>query len=146
MNNHKLTVVMYHYVRDLKYSRYPNIKGLDITLFKEQIAYLKKHYHFVTAEQVIDAYTNKSPLPEHSILLTFDDAYSDHFTHVFPIVKKENIQGGFYPPVKAVTEHTVLDVNKIHFILASTPEERIPVLLDEIKFLLDKYREEYNWP
>lgn len=135
---------MYHYVRDLKYSRYPNIKGLDITLFKEQISYLKKHYHFVTAEQVIDAYTHKSPLPEHSILLTFDDAYSDHFTHVFPILKKENIQGGFYPPVKAVTEHTVLDVNKIHFILASTPEERIPVLLDEIKFLLDKYREEYN--
>ena len=109
MNSYNLTVVMYHYVRDLKHSRYPNIKGLDIALFKEQIAYLRKHYHFVTVEEVIDAFSSKMHLPEHSILLTFDDAYSDHFTHVFPILKKENIQGGFYPPVKAVTEHTVLD-------------------------------------
>ena len=135
---------MYHYVRDLKHSRYPNIKGLDITLFKEQIAYLKKHYHFVTVEAVIDAFSNKTQLPEHSVLLTFDDAYSDHFTHVFPLLEKEKIQGAFYPPVKAVTEHTVLDVNKIHFILASTPEEKIPALLHEIKVLLDQYRDEYN--
>lgn len=144
MENDKLTVVMYHYVRDLKYSRYPNIKGLDIALFKEQIAYLKKHYHFVTAEEVINAYSNKIQLPKHSVLLTFDDAYSDHFANVFPLLEKEKIQGAFYPPVKAVMEHTVLDVNKIHFILASTPEERISVLLDEIRLLLDKYREEYN--
>lgn len=136
--------MMYHYVRDLKHSRYPNIKGLDITLFKEQIAYLKKHYHFVTVEAVIDAFSNKTQLPEHSVLLTFDDAYSDHFTHVFPLLEKEKIQGAFYPPVKAVTEHTVLDVNKIHFILASTPEEKIPALLHEIKVLLDQYRDEYN--
>lgn len=140
----KLTIVMYHYVRDLKYSRYPNIKGLDIALFKEQIAYLKKHYHFVTVEEVIDAFSNKTQLPEHSVLLTFDDAYSDHFANVFPLLEKEKIQGAFYPPVKAVTEHTVLDVNKIHFILASTPEKNIPNLLHEIEILLDKYRDEYN--
>ena len=29
-----LTIVMYHYVRDLKNTRYPGIKGLDIDLFK----------------------------------------------------------------------------------------------------------------
>ena len=144
MTSRKLTVVMYHYVRDLKNSRYPNIKGLDTTLFKKQIAYLKKHYHFVTVEEVIDAFTNGSQLPEHSVLLTFDDAYADHFTNVFPILEKEKIQGAFYPPVKAVTEHTVLDVNKIHFILASTLEEKVPALLHEIAILLDKYREEYN--
>ena len=144
MHNRSLTVVMYHYVRDLKYSRYPNIKGLDIALFKEQIAYLKKHYHFVTVEEVIDAFSNKTQLPEHSVLLTFDDAYSDHFANVFPLLEKEKIQGAFYPPVKAVTEHRVLDVNKIHFILASTPEEKVSTLLYEIAILLDKYREEYN--
>lgn len=56
MHTNKLTVVMYHYVRDLRHSRYPQIKGLDIALFKEQIGFLKKHYHFVTIEEVIDAY------------------------------------------------------------------------------------------
>ena len=145
MMSRKLTVVMYHYVRDLKYSRFPGIKGLDISLFKEQIGYLKRLYQFVTIEQVIDCIEYKRDLPDHSILLTFDDAYIDHFTHVFPVLKKENIQGAFFPPVKAVTEHLVLDVNKIHFILASTDNtSKMDCLLKEVKLLLARFREEYN--
>lgn len=146
MNENKLTVIMYHYVRDLKNSRYPGIKGLQTELFKEQIGYLKKHYNFVKIEEVIEAFNagRADMLPKHPVLLTFDDAYVDHFNTVFPILEQNHIQGCFYAPVKAVTEHTVLDVNKIHFILASTPEEKLPNLINEIKILLDKYREEYN--
>ena len=123
--SNKLTVVMYHYVRDLKNSRYPEIKGCDVRLFKEQVQYIKKHYIPVTVEQVLESYWRGQELPSKSVLLTFDDAYKDHFEYVFPILEHEHIQGAFYPPVKAVTEHTVLDVNKIHFILASTPLEML---------------------
>ena len=144
MENQNLTVVMYHYVRDLKHSRYPSIKGLDVALFKEQVAFLKKHYSFVTVEEVIAATQGIHKLPSHPVLLTFDDVYIDHFTYVFPILKNEGVQGAFYAPVKAITQHKVLDVNKIHFILASTPEEKMSSLLKEIALLLDKYREVYH--
>ena len=77
-------------------------------------------------------------------MLTFDDAYKDHFEYVFPYLEHEHIQGAFFPPVKAVTEHTVLDVNKIHFLLASTPVVKFDGLLKEIRLLLDKYRDEYS--
>lgn len=139
-----LTIIMYHYVRDLKNSRFPEIKGLDVCFFKEQLAYLEKHYHFVTAEQVIAAFKKEEKLPPKAVLLTFDDAYIDHFTNVFPILEHHKIQGCFYPPVKAITEHSVLDVNKIHFILAATPKDEINNLLNKIKQLLFQYREEYN--
>lgn len=142
--NNRLTVVMYHYVRDLKNSRYPEIKGCDVRLFKEQIGFLKKHYHFVTVEQVLDAYYNGTALPTKAVLLTFDDAYRDHFEYAFPILEHEKVQGAFFPPVKAITEHTVLDVNKIHFILASTPVDKFQNLLNEIKYQLDYYRDEYQ--
>ena len=33
---------MYHYVRDIRNSLFPKIKGLDIKEFKFQINYLKK--------------------------------------------------------------------------------------------------------
>ena len=39
MRETKLTIIMYHYIRDLKKSQYPRIKGLDIHLFKEQLEY-----------------------------------------------------------------------------------------------------------
>lgn len=139
-----LTIIMYHYVRDLKNSRFPEIKGLDVELFKEQISYLEKNYHFVTAEQVVAAFKKEEKLPSKAVLLTFDDAYIDHFTNVFPILEHHKIQGCFYPPVKALTEHSVLDVNKVHFILAVTPKNEFNHLLDRIKHFLKQYQEEYN--
>lgn len=144
MRENKLTVVMYHYVRDLKNSRYPAIKGCDLRDFREQVLYIKKHYTPVTVEEVIAAYNSGNKLPEHAVLLTFDDAYADHFTYAFPILEHENIQGVFFPPVKAVTEHTVLDVNKIHFLLASTPSDKIPQLLGELREKVEMNKDEYN--
>jgi len=133
---------MYHYVRDLLNSRFPEIKGLDINSFKEQIAYLKKHYTIITMEELISAIDNDTSVPDKSVLLTFDDAYLDHYTQVFPVLVENGIQGSFYPPVKAITEHQVLDVNKIHFILASC--ENKSDLVSDLFGLLDKYRNEYK--
>ena len=62
---------MFHYVRDLKNSRYPDIKGLDINLFKEQIDYMRKHYHIITMEEVIYSIDNQVKIPDKSVLLTF---------------------------------------------------------------------------
>jgi len=144
--NNNLTIVMYHYVRDLIHSRYPRIKGLQIELFREQVQFFKRHYNFVTVEQVLDAYHGQGGvnLPPHPVLLTFDDAYRDHFDYVFPYLEHEHIQGAFYAPVKAVMENTVLDVNKIHFILASTSDDKLPQLIGELKLQLHHYRKEWN--
>ena len=133
---------MYHYVRDLKNSRYPDIKGLDINLFKEQIGYIRKHYHIITMEEVIHSIDNQVKIPEKSVLLTFDDAYSDHYNNVFPILDKYKLQGSFYTPSKAITEHIVLDVNKIHFILASV-EDKLN-LVNDLKALVIIYQKEYQ--
>ena len=140
MNN--LTIVMYHYVRDLKNSRYPDIKGLDINLFKEQINYMRKHYHIITMEEVTYSIDNQVKIPDKSALLTFDDAYSDHYNNVFPILDKYKLQGSFYAPSKAITEHTLLDVNKIHFILASV-EDKLD-LVNDLKELVRVYQKEYQ--
>ncbi len=38
-------VVMYHYVRDIKNSKYPNLKALDVKHFEKQISYFKKNFN-----------------------------------------------------------------------------------------------------
>ena len=142
MAKNRLTVVMYHYVRDLKNSRFPLIKGLDVGLFKEQLDYLEKYYHVVSMEDVMAFVYDGIDLPDKPVLLTFDDGYADHFTNVFPILYNRGIQGSFFAPVKAITEHIVLDVNKIHFILAAIKDIR--ELLETVRKLLDEYREVYK--
>jgi peptidoglycan/xylan/chitin deacetylase (PgdA/CDA1 family) len=142
MNSSELTVVMYHYVRNLKDSRFPEIKGLDISLFEEQIKYLIKHYNIVSVDRVIENLDNKKSLPNNPVILTFDDGYKDHYTYVFPILIKYDIKGCFYIPAKCFKEKKVLDVNKIHFILAS--EENKTKIIDDIFKLLDKNRKKYS--
>ncbi|WP_228940120.1 MULTISPECIES: polysaccharide deacetylase family protein [Photorhabdus] len=137
-----LTVVMYHYVRRIHDSRYPGIKGLEFDLFLEQVAYIKKNYTPITIEQAIHSFESGEKLPNHAILLTFDDAYSDHFINVYPVLKKNNIQGCFYAPAKAITENIILDVNKLHFILSSCKD--LSKIINHIKILLEKERKNHN--
>lgn len=136
----KITVIMYHYVRELEYSRYPDIKGLDLSSFKAQIEYLQRYYTIITMEEAIAAFEGLAELPAKAALLTFDDAYIEHYTNVFPILDEKKIQGSFYPPVRAIKEHTVLDVNKIHFILASVKDKR--ELIKDIFNQLEIYKDE----
>lgn len=134
----KVHIIMYHYVRDLKNSRYPNIKGLDYELFKQQVAFLKERFTIVTMEDVIEAWNSENgSLPENAALLTFDDGYIDNFTAVFPILREQKVQGSFFIPGKSFAENVLLDVNKIHFILASAD---IYELKEDILISLDRYR------
>jgi peptidoglycan/xylan/chitin deacetylase (PgdA/CDA1 family) len=114
-----VTVVMYHYVRDLERSRYPRIKGLSLTKFRGQLRYLAQQHTFVRIQDLLAAVRGETALPARAALLTFDDGYSDHFRYVFPILDELGVQGCFFPPTRVLTERTVLDVNKIHFTLAS---------------------------
>lgn len=136
--NNKFSVVMYHYVRDLQNTRYPAIKGLDVRLFREQLRYFKKHYNFITATQLINAYENGAELPPKSLLLTFDDAYLDHYTCAFPLLDEYKVHGLFFVPVKAIKNHEVLIVNKIHHVLAVC-DKNINGLVQQVKLLLAPY-------
>lgn len=115
-----LTIVMYHYVRPIAESRYPGIKGLELDDFRGQLDYIGRHYRVVTMQDVIAASRGEVALAPCSLLLTFDDGYRDHHDYVLPELTARRWQGSFFPPACAVRERRVLDVNKIHFALAST--------------------------
>ena len=113
---------MYHYVRDLKRSRFPKIKGLDFCEFKKQVSYLKNNYNIISIEEFIrKEYSTK----KKNCVLTFDDGYIDHYDFVLPTLIKENIKGSFFVPVDTIKDNKILDVNLIHLILASANENKI---------------------
>lgn len=128
---------MYHYTRDLGHSRYPQIKGLDISLFRQQLEYMKNNFNFVTMEEVIEAAENRYLLPNDALLLTFDDGYVDNYTYAMPLLEEFGVQGSFFIPGKTFVTHQLLDVNKIHYILASAD---IRELVTDTKKAMDYYR------
>lgn len=141
-NNDLLTIVAYHYVRKLEGSRYPEIKGLSIDNFVNQIQYIKRNYYVISANQLISAIDYGESLPPKSLVLTFDDGYADHFQNVYPILQAEGLSACFFPPVKCITQALVLDVNKIHFILAKVNDAKS--LVKEIFQNVVDYQSEYE--
>jgi peptidoglycan/xylan/chitin deacetylase (PgdA/CDA1 family) len=139
-----ITIVMYHYVRELGSSRYPEIKGLDLSLFHEQMAYIRRHYVVITAEELISAVAEEATnaLPTNALLLTFDDGLIDHYEYVFPVLQRFKIQGSFFPPAMPSQERRVLDVHKVHFILAAVADKKMLVL--QIFEALDRNRCVWN--
>ena len=136
-----VSIIMYHYVRPLKQSRHPEIKGLAVEDFKEQIDYILKQYHVISAADMMDIVASGAAFPPNALLLTFDDGYSDHFTHVFPVLDEKKIPGCFFPSGECILEGRVLDVNKIHFILASV--ENKADIVAHINASVDRHRAAY---
>ncbi len=128
-----LSIVMYHYVRPIKKSNFPGIKGLEVSDFIAQLDFLCENYNFVTVDELNNSLKTGAVLPTNSCWLTFDDGYKDHFDYVSPILKDRGIQGAFFPPSAAILEHELLNVNAIHHILASGVD------IDKLTSLLDSH-------
>ena len=116
----KINVIMYHYVRPIKNSKFPKIKGLEVSGFKKQLDYLSKNFQFVTAEQLIAYSLGEDNLPNNSCYLTFDDGFKDHINYVMPELLTRNIQGSFFLTSQAIEKKELLEVHAIHFILAAS--------------------------
>ncbi len=117
-----LTAIMYHYVRPIADSLYPGIKGLELKKFCGQLDYFEKYYQFVSITDILRAAKGESCLPPRSILLTFDDGLIDHYQYVFPELKRRGLPAAFYISAICVEGNKVLDVQKIHYILAQTQD------------------------
>ena len=135
--NNNIYIVMYHYVRNIKKSDYPNLNGLEFSDFKKQILFFKKNFNLLSNDQFIEIINSKKLPKKKSILLTFDDGYLDHYQYVYPFLKKHNLSANFYPSIMCIKNKKVLDVNKVHFILEK--EKNKEKILSLIFLYIKKY-------
>ena len=138
----KCNIIMYHYVRPIKESKFPRINGLELNGFIRQINYFKNNGNFIDSSQLFNSLNYGKHIPSNSFLLTFDDGLKDHFSYVFPILKKNKINGLFFPPLQPLYEKIVLPVHKIHFILEKNNDEQ--KLFNKLFDLINFYKEEFN--
>jgi peptidoglycan/xylan/chitin deacetylase (PgdA/CDA1 family) len=131
----KLNIIMYHYVRESKNSKFPNIKSLELNDFKDQLDYLKKKYKILNYQEFL-YYSEQKKIPKNSCMLTFDDGYKDHIKYVLPELKKRSISGFFFPSAKTIMENSILDINILHIIQSKALSEND--LVKDLNFLLIK--------
>lgn len=94
-------VLMYHHIEpeSLAKTKGHTALNVDSSIFASQMAYLaSKGYTAITADQLAQALKNHSQLPARSIVLTFDDGYSDFYTYALPVIKQFNLKANLMIP------------------------------------------------
>ncbi|MBZ9606738.1 polysaccharide deacetylase family protein [Clostridium estertheticum] len=86
-------VLMYH---SIDYEKDNPIR-LPVKRFDEQLKYLKDNgYYTITLTDLYDYLIKDIPIPEKSVVLTFDDGYEDNYTEMFPVLKKYNFKATIF--------------------------------------------------
>ena len=88
-----LVALMYHHIKE-EPSNNPADYAFAIApdVFEQQLDFLHKNgFTPISAEQLFHAQKTGHKHVQKPVLLTFDDATLDHYTHLFPLLKKHNV-------------------------------------------------------
>ncbi len=97
-NDQGVPVIMYHSVNDANEPSVKSTLKISTSSFDEQMKYLKdNNYTTLTIDELYDFLINNKPVPEKSVVLTFDDGYEDNYTNVYPILKKYGFTATIFP-------------------------------------------------
>jgi peptidoglycan/xylan/chitin deacetylase (PgdA/CDA1 family) len=57
-------------------------------LLRKRKIYEDNNYTTLTIDELYDFLINNKPVPEKSVVVTFDDVYEDNYANVYPILKQ----------------------------------------------------------
>lgn len=95
----RVPILMYHYVSPLPpdADAYRRDLTLSPRLFREHMQYLYDNgYTTISFYELHAALVAGTPLPDQPVILSFDDGYTDHYQHVYPILLDFGFTGTFF--------------------------------------------------
>lgn len=103
----------YHVVSDEYLPHIQYLNGYKTPrAFENDLIYLLKKFNIITYEQLLTAYLNNSKLKHKSIILTFDDGFSECFSVVRPLLLKHGIPCSFFVTTEFIDNKKLSNVEK----------------------------------
>lgn len=98
----KVPILMYHSISCNATTKFVQFT-VSPEMFARQMNFLCQHeYTPITVTQFVSAVQGLSVLPEHPVVITFDDGFADFFTDALPILKQYNFPATLYVPTAFV--------------------------------------------
>lgn len=100
---HKVPILMYHSISRFAQPKYRKL-AIDPVAFADQVKYLvDENYTTLTITQFTQLIASRTTkIPERIVMLTFDDAFDDFYTDVFPLLRRHSLVATLYVPTAFV--------------------------------------------
>lgn len=86
--------MLYHRVADTETD--PQLLSVQPSHFDDHLLHLKNKYRVLSVEEFTNYLLKGKRFPSRSVLLTFDDGYSDNHIYARPLLEKHGLQALFY--------------------------------------------------
>jgi peptidoglycan/xylan/chitin deacetylase (PgdA/CDA1 family) len=103
-------ILMYHYTSESN----ENYMSVPREKFREQMKYLKQNnYNIISLDELYSYYSEGRPIPDKSVVLTFDDGYSNNYTYAYPILKELGFKGTIFVITSKINQEGYLTSDQI---------------------------------
>jgi peptidoglycan/xylan/chitin deacetylase (PgdA/CDA1 family) len=132
-----LRIVYYHRI-NIKLDKYYFNNGISLNVFKQQLDYLTSKFKIITLTEALNKSHNNEDLSDY-LCITFDDGFSECYTHIFPELKKRNIKATFFLIENVINNVDMMWRNKLLWVENSL-KDKTKVIND----YNDRYKENNN--
>lgn len=106
-DNRGVPVICYHSIGEDPTGRSPII--ISPAKFREHMQFIKNSgYTTLTMSELYNYIANNKPIPEKSVVITFDDGYEDNYINAYPVLKELNMKATIFVISSYIDRETYL--------------------------------------
>jgi peptidoglycan/xylan/chitin deacetylase (PgdA/CDA1 family) len=128
----KLLVVDFHYVQEPTTHPDSAIYPVQPKQLEAQLLELRRHFNFVSGEEILDAVDSGKPLPPRACLITFDDGLRCQYENALLVLDHLNVPALFFVCGRPLQHGIALHVHRIHFVRSNVAPRDLLAALREL--------------
>ena len=136
----RVLVLMYHgFMREHAARGLENHEGNHVHAgaFRDQVRYLSKHHRVISLEDLVDARTRGTPLPDHAVVITMDDGYRSNHALAFPILREYGVPAAVFVTTGFVEDREPLWPDRAEWALGTAAPRTYDLEIGGKKLRLD---------
>lgn len=132
---HHPRILMYH-----RLSAKDEPGKIHVDQFRKQMRLIKRHFHPMNLTELLEAHEQGS-VPNHAVVVTFDDGYADFAEYAFPIMQEEGIPSTLFITTGFVNGDLWLWPDQLRYVIEKCETEdpvNIPGFDKQLDILSDR--------
>ena len=110
-------IIIFHSINDHETSF---IRGTNVWIppsnFEKHLKYIKRNYRVISLKKLVHS-LKQGKLPPCSLVITFDDGFTDNFIYAFPILQRSNIKGTIFLATDCIDNRNPLWIQELYYLI-----------------------------